>query len=321
MNKEQAVVERISPLARMALGAGVVLLIVAPTVVYPVFLMKVLCYAMLAASLNLLLGYVGLLSFGHAMFFGTAAYVCAYVVKVWGWDVTLGLLAGTVSAAALAALTGLLAIRRLGIAFSMITLAFAQLLYFGALRAPFTGGEDGIQDVPRRALLGVLDLNDNLTLYYLVLAIAAFAFWLVYRIVHSPFGQVLKAIRDNERRALSLGYQVKRYKLLAFVLSAALAGLAGATKVIVFQIATLTDVGFGISGEAVLMTILGGIQTMLGPLVGAALLVSLQNYLAGLAEWVVILQGVVFVVVVLLFRRGIVGEIIDWRSKRTLRPG
>jgi branched-chain amino acid transport system permease protein len=308
-------------MVRLAVGAGIVLLLVAPAVVYPVFLMKVLCYAMLAASLNLLLGYVGLLSFGHAMFFGTAAYVCAHVVKVWGWDVSLGLLAGTASAAALAALTGLLAIRRMGIAFSMITLAFAQLLYFGALRAPFTGGENGIQDVPRRALLGVLDINGNLTLYYVVLAIAVFAFWLVFRIVHSPLGQVLKAIRDNEPRALSLGYHVKRYKLLAFVLSAALAGLAGATKVIVFQIATLTDVGFGISGEAVLMTILGGIQTMAGPLVGAALLVSIQNYLAGLAEWVVILQGVVFVVVVLLFRRGIVGEFIEWRNKRRLRAG
>jgi branched-chain amino acid transport system permease protein len=201
----------------------------------------------------------------------------------------------------------------------MITLAFAQLVYFGALRAPFTGGEDGIQDVPRRALLGVIDIQSNLTLYYVVLAITVFAFWLVYRVVYSPFGQVLKATRDNERRALSLGYHVKRYRLLAFVLSAAVAGLAGATKVIVFQIATLTDVGFGISGEAVLMTILGGIQTMAGPLVGAALLVSIQNYLAGLAEWVVILQGLVFIVVVLLFRRGIVGEIADWRNNRKRR--
>lgn len=313
------VTDRTSARYRLALGAGIALLLVAPAVVYPVFLMKLICYAMLAASLNLLLGYVGLLSFGHAMFFGSAAYVCAHVVKVWGWDVTLGLAAGTATAAALAAVTGLLAIRRQGIAFAMITLAFAQLVYFAALRAPFTGGEDGIQDVPRRALLGMLDINGNLALYYVVLAIAMFAFWLVFRIVYSPLGQVLKAIRDNERRAVSLGYDVKRYKLLAFVLSAAIAGLAGATKVIVFQIATLTDVGFGISGEAVLMTILGGIQTLAGPIVGAALLVSIQNYLAGLAEWVVILQGVVFVLVVLLFRRGIVGELIAWRNNRRMR--
>ena len=291
-------------------------MLVAPAVVYPVFLMKLMCYAMLAASLNLLLGYVGLLSFGHAMFFGSAAYVCAHVVKVWGWDVTLGILAGTTTAAAIGALTGLLAIRRQGIAFSMITLAFAQLLYFVALRAPFTGGEDGIQNVPRRALFGLFDISGNLALYYVVLAIAVFACWLVFRIVYSPLGQVLKAIRDNERRALSLGYQVTRYKLLAFVLSAAIAGLAGSTKVIVFQIATLTDVGFGISGEAVLMTILGGVQTMTGPVVGAALMVTMQNYLAGLAEWVVLLQGVVFVLVVLLFRRGLVGEYLDWRTKR-----
>jgi branched-chain amino acid transport system permease protein len=233
-------------MVRLALGAGIVLLLVAPAVVYPVFLMKVLCYAMLAASLNLLLGYVGLLSFGHAMFFGTAAYVCAHVVKVWGWDVTLGLLAGTASAAALAALTGLLAIRRMGIAFSMITLAFAQLVYFGALRAPFTGGENGIQDVPRRALLGVLDINGNLTLYYVVLAIAVFAFWLVFRIVHSPLGGA-QAIRDNERRALSLGYQVGL--LLAFVLSAAL-GIAGNQGDRVPD-RHATDVGFGISGGIV----------------------------------------------------------------------
>lgn len=283
---------------------------------YPVFLMKLVCYAVLAASLNLLLGYVGLLSFGHAMFFGSAAYVCAHVVKVWGWDVSLGILAGTATAAAIGALTGLLAIRRQGIAFSMITLAFAQLLYFIALRAPFTGGEDGIQNVPRRALFGLLDIGGNLTLYYVVLAIGAFAFWLVFRIVYSPLGQVLKAIRDNERRALSLGYRVTRYKLLAFVLSAAIAGLAGATKVIVFQIATLTDVGFGVSGEAVLMTILGGVQTMVGPAIGAALMVTMQNYLAALAEWVVLLQGVVFVLVVLLFRRGLVGEYVEWRGRR-----
>jgi branched-chain amino acid transport system permease protein len=302
-------------LSRMAIAAAIVLVLIGPALVYPVFLMKLMCFAVLAASLNLLLGYVGLLSFGHAMFFGSAAYVCAHAVKVWEWDVSLGILAGVATAAGLAAITGLLAIRRQGIAFSMITLAFAQLLYFVALRAPFTGGEDGIQNVPRRALFGLIDINDNLTLYYTVLAIAVFAFWLVYRIVHSPFGQVLKAIRDNERRALSLGYKVHRYKLLAFVLSASLAGLAGATKVLVFQIATLTDVGFGVSGEAVLMIVVGGIQTMLGPLVGAALIVTMQNYLAGFAEWVVILQGLVFVVVVLIFRRGIVGEYQDWRRR------
>jgi branched-chain amino acid transport system permease protein len=299
-----------------ALAVGIALMLVAPALLYPIFLMKLMCFAILAASLNLLMGYGGLLSFGHAMFFGSAAYVCAHVVKVWGWDVSLGLLAGTATAALLALFTGVLAIRRQGIAFSMITLAFAQLVYFIALRAPFTGGEDGIQNVPRRPLFGLLDISDNLVLYYVVLAITAAAFWLVFRIVYSPFGQVQRAIRDNEPRALSLGYPVRRYKLLAYVLSAALAGVAGATKVIVFQIATLTDVGFGVSGEAVLMTILGGIQTQLGPVIGALVMVTMENYLASFAEWVLLLQGVVFIVVVLLARRGLVGEFRAWRERR-----
>ncbi|HSW04409.1 branched-chain amino acid ABC transporter permease [Aquabacterium sp.] len=305
-----------SPVHRPALALGLVALLIAPTLVYPVFMMKLLCFALLAASLNLLVGYVGLLSFGHAMFFGSAAYVSAHAIKVWGFDVSLGILAGVATAAALGATTGLLAIRRQGIAFSMITLAFAQLVYFVALQLPFTGGEDGIQNVPRRPLFGLLDLGNNMTLYYVVLTIAVLGFWLAYRIVYSPFGQVLKAIRDNEPRAISLGYKVNRYKLLAFTLSAALAGLAGATKVVVFQIATLTDVGFGVSGEAVLMSILGGIQTMLGPIVGALISVTMQNYLAGFAEWVLILQGVVFVVVVLVFPRGIVGEYQAWRLRK-----
>lgn len=308
------------PIRGAALAVALLALLVAPTLVYPIFMMKLLCFALLAASLNLLVGYVGLLSFGHAMFFGSAAYVSAHAIKVWGFDVSLGILAGVATAAALGVCTGLLAIRRQGIAFSMITLAFAQLVYFVALQAPFTGGEDGIQNVPRRPLFGLLNLNDNMNLYYLVLTIAVFGFWLTYRIVYSPFGQVLKAIRDNEPRAISLGYKVNRYKLLAFTLSAALAGLAGATKVVVFQIATLTDVGFGVSGEAVLMAILGGIQTMLGPIVGAVISVTMQNYLAGFAEWVLILQGVVFVVVVLMFPRGIVGEFQGWRLRKRGAP-
>ena len=312
---------RRSAIHRPALVAALVALLIAPALVYPVFLMKLLCFALLAASLSLLIGYVGLLSFGHAMFFGSAAYVSAHAIKVWGLDVSLGILAGAATAAALGATTGLLAIRRQGIAFSMITLAFAQLVYFVALQAPFTGGEDGIQNVPRRPLFGLLDLSSNMALYYVVLAIALFGFWLAYRVVHSPFGQVLKAIRDNEQRAISLGYKVNRYKLLAFTLSAALAGLAGATKVVVFQIATLTDVGFGVSGEAVLMAILGGLQTMAGPMVGAVISVTMENYLATFAEWVLILQGVVFVLVVLAFPRGIVGEFKARRLRKSASAG
>ena len=299
-----------------SLVVGGIFLLVAPWMMYPVFLMKLLCFALLAGSLNLMIGYVGLLSFGHAMFFGSAAYAAAHSVKVWGWDPALGVLFGTAVAAAIGATTGLVAIRRAGIAFSMITLACAQLVYFIALRSPFTGGEDGIQNVPRGKLLGLINLGNDLTLYYVVMVVVVAAFWLIWRIVHSPFGQVLTAIRDNEPRAISLGYRVNGYKLLAFTLSAALAGLAGSLKTIVFQIATLADVGWGTSGEALLMGIVGGLQTMVGPVVGAIVVVTMQNSLSAFAESLLILQGLVFVVVVLVFRRGIVGEINAWLARR-----
>ena len=295
------------------------LALIAPAFIYPVFLMKVLCFALFACAFNLLLGYVGLLSFGHAAFFGTAAYVSAHVVKVWAWPTELGILAGTAAAAVLGLAFGILAIRRAGIYFAMITLALAQMIYFFALQAPFTGGEDGIQGVPRRAIFGLLEIRNDLVFYYVVLAIFLAGFFLIYRAIHSPFGQVLKAIRENEPRAISLGYDVDRYKLLAFVLSAALAGLAGATKAIVFQLASLTDVIWQTSGEAVLMTLIGGVGTVLGPVVGAAIVVAMQNYLAQTGEWVLVIQGVIFVVVVLAFRRGIVGELAA--LARRWRPG
>ena len=285
------------------------LALVAPAFVYPVFLMKVLCFALFACSFNLLLGYVGLLSFGHAAFFGSAAYISAHTVKVWGWTPEIGIMAGVVVAAAMGLVFGAIAIRRAGIYFAMITLALSQMIFFFCLQAKFTGGEDGIQGVPRRPLLGILPINDDFTFYYVVLAIFLAGFLLIYRTIHSPFGQVLKAIRENEPRAISLGYDVERYKLLAFVLSAALAGLAGATKSLVFQLASLTDVQWQMSGEAVLMSIIGGVGTVLGPVVGAAIVVTMQNYLAQTGEWVLVIQGVIFVVVVLTFRRGIVGEL------------
>jgi branched-chain amino acid transport system permease protein len=298
------------------LAAGLVLLALAPLVVYPLFLIKLLCFALLAASLNLLIGYVGLLSFGHAMFYGAAAYVSGYVIKAWGWDGLAGIAAGVAVAAAIGFLTGLLAIRRQGIYFSMITLAFAQLVYFLALRLPFTGGEDGLQNVPRPNLLGLVDTTDNTVLYYVVLAIVGGGFWLIWRTVHSPFGQVLKAIRDNEPRAISLGYAVNRYKLQAFTLSAALAGLAGATKVLSTQLATLADVHWATSGEALLICIVGGLHTLLGPVVGALVIVSMEHYLASLAEWVLIIEGAVFIVVVMLFRKGLVGTLRDRLARR-----
>ncbi|MBU4610411.1 branched-chain amino acid ABC transporter permease [Achromobacter sp. GG226] len=306
-------------MSKRPLLIGLVLLAVcaaAPFFFYPVFLMKVLCFALLASALNLLVGYVGLLSFGHAMFFGGAAYVAGYTIKVWHWDPLLAILAGGVVAGLLAGFVGLLAIRRHGIYFSMITLAFAQLVYFVCLRVPATGGENGIQDIPRGTLLGWLDLSGNMTLYYVVLAITGLGIFLVYRIVHSPFGQVLKAIRDNEQRVESLGYPVRAYKHLAFMLSGALAGVAGATKVLVFQIATLQDVMWHTSGEAVLMVIVGGLQTMLGPLAGALMIVSMHNAMAWMAEWVLVIQGAVFILFVMLCRRGIVGQIAWWWRDR-----
>ncbi|MCX7230200.1 MAG: branched-chain amino acid ABC transporter permease [Burkholderiales bacterium] len=276
---------------------------------YPVFLMKVLCFALFACAFNLLIGYVGLLSFGHAMFFGMSAYVSAHTVKVLGWNPEFGILAGAAVAAVLGLIVGLIAIRRQGIYFAMVTLALSQMVFFFCLQAPFTGGEDGIQSVPRRALFGVIDTKNDLTMFYVVLAIFVIGFAIIYRTIHSPFGQVLKAIRENEPRAISLGYQVDRYKLVAFVLSATLVGVAGGTKSLVFQLASLTDVAWQMSGEVVLMTLVGGMGTVFGPVVGAGVIIGMQNYLAGLGEWVLVVQGLIFVVVVMLFRRGIVGEI------------
>jgi len=286
-------------------------LLAAPLFLYPVLVMKVLCFALFACAFNLLLGYTGLLSFGHAAFLGTAAYVTGHVLKEWGWPTELGLLAGTLAAAALGWLFGALAIRRQGIYFAMVTLALAQMVYFLFIQAPFTGGEDGLQGVPRGHLFGVVDLADDINLYYLVLAICVGAFWLIHRTINSPFGQILKAIRENEARVVSLGYDVAKYKLLAFVLSAALAGLAGATKTLVFKFATLTDAHWHASGEVVLMTLLGGMGTIFGPVVGASVIVTLQNELADkVGSLVTVIMGAIFVICVLAFRRGIVGEAI-----------
>jgi branched-chain amino acid transport system permease protein len=296
-------------------------LLVAPVVVYPVFLMKVLCFALFACAFNLLLGYVGLLSFGHAMFFGFAAYVAGHTIKVWGWPTELGVLAATAVALAMGLVVGLIAIRRQGIYFAMVTLALAQMVFFFCVQAGFTGGEDGIQAVPRRPLFGgLVDIGNDLTLYYVVLAVFVFGFLVIYRAINSPFGQVLKAIRENEPRAISLGYRVDQYKLLAFVISATLSGLAGATKAIVFQLASLTDVTWQMSGEVVLMTLLGGMGTVLGPAVGASIIITMQNYLKGLGEWVLVIQGGIFVVTVLLFRRGVVGELLALTRRARAKP-
>ena len=283
------------------------LALVAPYFLYPVFLMRALCLALFACAFNLLLGYVGLLSFGHAAFMGSAAYITAHTCKVWGWPPELGIIAGVAVAAGLGAVFGWLAIRRSGIYFAMITLALAQMIAFFATEAKFTGGEDGIQAVPRGHLLGVIDLDDNLVMYYFVLAVFLIGFAIIQRAVNSPFGQVIKAIRENEPRAISLGYQAERYKLLAFVLSAALAGLAGSTKCLVLQLASLSDVDWTTSGQVVLMTLLGGVGTLLGPVVGAFVVVTMENYLAPTGSWVTILEGAIFVTCVLTFRRGIVG--------------
>ncbi|AZO79466.1 MULTISPECIES: branched-chain amino acid ABC transporter permease [unclassified Bosea (in: a-proteobacteria)] len=291
-------------------------LVIAPFVAYPVFVMKVLCFALFALAFNLLLGYGGLLSFGHAAYFGMASYVSAYTAKHWGLTPELAILAGTGIAALLGLAFGALAIRRQGIYFAMITLALAQMAFFFSLQTPrFTGGEDGIQAVPRGKLLGLFSLADDRALYWLVAAVFMGGLLLIYRVIHSPFGQVCKAIRDNEPRAISLGYRSSQYKLAVFVLSAGIAGLAGATKAIVFQLASLTDVHWSMSGEVVLMTLVGGLGTVFGPIVGAIVIVSMQNFLATLGAWVTVVQGVVFVICVLLFREGIVGMIAKWIKK------
>jgi branched-chain amino acid transport system permease protein len=300
---------------RVALAVMVAFFALAPVLIYPLFLMKVMCFALFACAFNLLIGYGGLLSFGHAMFFGSAGYVAAHSAKVWGFNPEFAILAAVVPAALLGLGTGLIAIRRQGIYFAMITLALAQMVYFLCVQAPFTGGEDGIQAVPRGSLFGLIDLRRVFNMYVLVLAIFLGGFLFVYRVIHSPFGQVLKAIRENEPRAVSLGYDTDRYKLLAFVLSAALAGLAGGTKALVFQLASLTDVHWTMSGEVVLMTLVGGLGTVFGPVVGALVIVAMANYLAQLGAWVTVTQGAVFVICVLTFRRGIVGELAHWLKK------
>jgi branched-chain amino acid transport system permease protein len=292
--------------------------LVAPWVAYPVFLMTALCFALFACAFNLLLGYAGLMSFGHAMFFGMAGYFFGHAVKVWHMPPEVGLLLGVAGAALIGLVTGALAIRRQGIYFAMITLAFAQMIYFMCIQMPFTGGEDGLQGIARQPLLGgLIPIRDDHVLYYVVLAIFLFGYGAIYRFIHSPFGQVLKAIRDNEQRAISLGYAADRYKLLAFVLSAALAGLAGATKAMVLQFATLTDVSAAMSGEVVLMALVGGLGTIIGPVVGAFIIVTMQNYLASFGEFVQVIQGAIFVVIVMAFRRGLVGEIFHrWPVRR-----
>ncbi|MCG5239950.1 branched-chain amino acid ABC transporter permease [Azospirillum doebereinerae] len=299
------------------MGGGLLVAVIAPFLLYPVFLMKVLCFALFACAFNLLIGFAGLMSFGHAAFFGSAAYVTAHAAKVWALPPELAILAGTASAAVLGLAFGALAIRRQGIYFAMITLALSQMVFFLALQLPFTHGEDGIQAVPRGTLFGLFDLTDSMTMYYSVLAIFVAGFALVWRTVHSPFGQVLKAIRENEPRAISLGYRTERYKLVAFVLSASLAGMAGATKALVFQLASLTDVTWQMSGEVVLMTLLGGMGTLFGPVVGAALVVTLESYLAATSLPVPVVIGCIFVVCVLVFRKGIVGEIKHWFENRS----
>jgi len=283
---------------------------VAPFVVYPTLLMKLLCFALFACAFNLLLGYAGLLSFGHAAFLGGSAYITGYLCRDMGLTPELGVLAGGVFSGLMGALFGWVAIRRAGIYFAMITLGLAQLVFFLAMQMKFTGGEDGMQGIPRGMLFGVVDLSDNIAMYFFVFAVFMAGFWLVYRTIHSPFGQILKAIRDNEARATSLGYDVAKFKLLAFVISASLAGVAGSTKALVFQLASLGDVHWHTSGEVVLMTLLGGLGTVLGPVAGAITIVGLENMLADkVGSWVTVIMGSMFVICVLLFRRGLVGEL------------
>src|SRR5258706_10224737 len=319
----------------IAFGIMVAFFLLAPLLLYPVFLMKAMCFALFACAFNLLIGFGGLLSFGHAMFLGTAGYAAAHAAKVGlvvggfrffkfqipvflnlpPFSPELAILFGTLAAALLGLVTGLLAIRRQGIYFAMITLALSQMMYFFYLQAAFTGGEDGIQAVPRGTLFGFIDLGNVWAMYFTVFAIFLAGFVLIFRVIHSPFGQVLKAIRENEQRAISLGYDINRYKLLAYLLSATLAGLAGATKALVFQLASLTDAHWSMSGEVVLMTLLGGLGTVFGPVAGAFIIISLENYLAQLGAWVTIVQGAIFVICVLTFRRGVIGELGDWLKK------
>jgi branched-chain amino acid transport system permease protein len=310
--------DRIARHARFAWGVGLALLAAAPFLgVYPIFMIKALCFAIFACAFNLLLGYTGLLSFGHAAYLGAAAYITGWLVRSAGWSPELGVLAGMFTGTVLGALVGLIAIRRQGIYFAMITLAMAQMVYFVWLQAPFTGGEDGLQGVPRGTLFGFIPLQNDLVMYFVVLAVFVAVFLAVVRIVHSPYGQVLKAIRENEPRAISLGYDVDRYKLLAFVLSTTLAGLAGALKTVALGFATLSDAHWSLSGEVVLMTLLGGMGTFAGPVIGAFTIIGLQNFLADrVGSWVTVIIGLIFVVCVVGFRRGFVGELLAWQKRR-----
>ena len=305
-------------LGRIAWMVGLVILIAAPFVgLYPIFMMKALCFAIFACAFNLLLGYTGLLSFGHAAYLGAAAYGTGWLVKSAGWSPELGVIGGTLFAAAIGLLVGLIAIRRQGIYFAMITLAMAQMVYFVWLQAPFTGGEDGLQGVPRGKLFGLIDLANDTVLYFVVLAVFVAVFLFIVRVVHSPYGQVLKAIRENEPRAVSLGYDVDKYKLLAFVLSTGLAGLAGSMKTLILGFATLSDAHWSLSGEVVLMTLLGGMGTFAGPVIGAFTIIGLQNFLADrVGSWVTVIIGAIFVVCVVAFRRGFVGELLAWQKRR-----
>jgi branched-chain amino acid transport system permease protein len=310
-----------NPSVRFTYVALLALVLVAPLIgLYPVFVMKLLCFALFACAFNLLLGFTGLLSFGHAAFFGFASYVTGYCVKSMGWTPELAVIAGILVAAFLGLIFGLVAIRRQGIYFAMITLALAQMVFFICLQAPFTGGEDGLQGVPRGNLLGMLSLEGDTTMYYFTAAVFIACFLGIMRIVTSPFGQVLKMIRENEPRAISLGYEVDKYKLLAFVLSAALAGLAGSMKCLVMGFATLSDVQWQMSGEVILMSLLGGVGTFLGPVIGAGIVVALQDTLADkVGEWVTVIIGAIFVVCVLAFRKGVVGEIHAYMERRGAR--
>ena len=314
----QAKAPALNSLSAVILVIALIGLIAAPFMVYPIFLMKMLCFALFASAFNLLLGYTGILSFGHAAFFGGAAYVTAHAVKVWGVSPEIGILLGMLAAAVLGLVIGYLAIRRQGIYSTMITLALAQMFFFFCLQAAFTHGEDGLQGVPRGYLFGIIDLNQPMNMYYLVLALFMLGVFAIWRIINSPFGMILKSVRENESRAVSLGYSVNHYKLAAFVMSAALAGLAGGMKALVFQFATLTDVGWQMSGEVILMALLGGIGTLIGPIVGAAFVVALQNYLATSDFPVTIVTGIIFMACVLLFRKGIVGEFYASRIGKKL---
>lgn len=311
------------PLLILGFAISALACLAAPFVVYPVFLMKVMCFMLFASAFNLLTGYVGLLAFGHAMFFGGAGYVAGHLLKTVGLTPELAVIAAVMFAAVAGLLMGLIAIGKQGIYFSMITLALAQMFYFFCVQTSWTGGENGMTAIPRGYLFGIIDLRNDLSLYYILLAVVASALFLLYRTVHSPFGQVLRGIRENEPRAISLGYNVERFKLLAFVISAAMAGLAGALKAIVLQLVTLVDVSWLTSGDVILMTLIGGIGTTLGPIFGAAAIITIQNYLTGFDQWIITIQGVIFFVVVLLFRRGVVGEILHLVTrlrKRSSRP-